>query len=172
LPQISCPAPALARPQKRSWFWNWAPAFAAPAFATLLAVVCYQNLVTLPAMRSEVNRFRAPQPVAWAALRPVTRGAAPVAVPVKRGQAFVLNIDLAAQATYASYQFELLDAQGRSVWTYSAAASPSGAEGAFPLLVPSADLPAGTYTLSITGLTGRAEKTEIDRRIFNLSYND
>ena len=54
LPTSAAPSmPELVRPVKKKLDWqSWLrPAFAIPAFAALLAVVCYQNLSTIPSLR-------------------------------------------------------------------------------------------------------------------------
>ena len=60
------PAPSRSLKIKREWWLSWLqPAFAAPAFAMLLLVVGYQNLVTLPALRDSANQ---PRLLPWAPL--------------------------------------------------------------------------------------------------------
>ena len=55
----STPADAKKRRGKTGdWFLWWRPAIAAAAFASLLAVVGYQNLVTYPALREAANEPR------------------------------------------------------------------------------------------------------------------
>src|SRR4051812_35499583 len=50
-PSSSQPSPKPSA-KKSSWFISLRPAFAIPAFAALLAVIAYQNLATIPALRS------------------------------------------------------------------------------------------------------------------------
>jgi hypothetical protein len=166
------PLPARPEKKKRQWFFDWRPVFAAPVFATLLAIVGYQNLITLPALRSEASQAREPRLLPWAELHPATRGGAPTAVVADRKQGFVLPVDLGSQPTYASYRFELYDSLGKRVWSYSAAAPRVSEDGAFSLLIPCSGLIQGNYALTVSGISSRGEQIEIDRRVFDLRYND
>jgi len=59
-PNAPTPLPARVRPVrvKREWWLSWLqPAFAVPAFATLL-LIGYQNLVVLPGLREAAALLR------------------------------------------------------------------------------------------------------------------
>jgi anti-sigma factor RsiW len=69
----SVPSPAGAvkpRAKRDQWFSWLRPAFAVPAFAALLLVVGYQNLVTMPGLRAEADQ---PRLLAWTPLHGATR---------------------------------------------------------------------------------------------------
>jgi len=166
--------------KKRSWFDGLrkvfsTPAFAMPVFATLLVIISYQNFVTLPALRSAVSEARQPRLLPWSSLYPAMRGAAPTAILVSRKQDFVVPIELDKQQRYASYTFSLYDSAEKRVWTTTSAVAvqtPTPSCAAFSLMVPSAGLKAGSYTLAVNGITQQGTQVELDRRAFDLHFID
>ena len=61
-----------ARAKKPWWSFLTTPAFAAPVFAALLGVIAFQNLSTIPSLRSEATE---PRIIPWSSLHADTRGA-------------------------------------------------------------------------------------------------
>jgi hypothetical protein len=160
---------------KREWWLGWLrPAFAAPAFATLLLVVGYQNLVTYPALRASADQ---PRLLSWAPLHGATRGGAPLAITADRRHGVALPIDLPSQPSmgaYASYSFELQDPKGRLVWTGLAAAPAdnTGDDQRISLVIPGTMLQNGAYTITVSGVTDHGERTEIDKYVVDLHLSD
>ena len=178
LPGLSGAAlPSPYRPQKvkREWWLGWLrPAFAAPAFATLLLVVGYQNLVTYPALRASADQ---PRLLSWAPLHGATRGGAPLAITADRRHGVALPIDLPSQPSmgaYASYSFELQDPKGRLVWTGLATtpADNTGDDHRISLMIPGTMLQNGAYTITVSGVTDHGERTEIDKYVVDLHLSD
>lgn len=151
-----------------SWF---RPAFAVPTFAALLAVIAYQNIATIPGLRTASTQ---PRVVPWVSYHTGTRGAAHQTVPADRKQGAVILIELPQEISYASYEFALYDQQGKLFWTQTTPVSgPSGAaNGTFSLMIPGAGLQQNSYTLAISGITPQGGKTEIDRHIFDIQFDD
>jgi hypothetical protein len=168
------PVPSRSLKIKREWWLSWLqPAFAAPAFAMLLLVVGYQNLVTLPALRDSASQ---PRLLPWAPLRGATRGA-PLDLAADRRHGVALPVDLPPQPStdaYASYSFDLYDPQGKLAWTGAAPAAADDAGGAqrLSLVIPGAMLRSGAYTVAVSGVAAHGERTEIDRYVFNLHLTD
>jgi anti-sigma factor RsiW len=182
LPELTGPlaTPAAERPAaihekkqvgKKAPWWSslLRPAFAAPVFATLLAVVGYQNLVTFPALRASSSE---PMLSPMVYLHAGTRGGqgTPVDVDAKHGIALV--VDKPQQAGYSSFVFELRDPQGKV--TASIAAPNDGVlpegqptDGTLSLAIPGAALRDGAYTLAISGVASNGSRTEIERHILN-----
>jgi hypothetical protein len=165
------PVPTRALKIKREWWLAWLqPAFAAPAFAMLLLVVGYQNLVTLPALRDSANQ---PRLLPWAPLHGATRGA-PLAIAADRRHGVALPVDLPPQPSmgaYASYSFGLYDPQGKLAWTGAAPATADDAQ-RLSLVIPGAMLRDGAYTVAVSGIAAHGERTEIDRYVFDLHLTD
>jgi hypothetical protein len=175
-PNLSAPLPARLRPArvKREWWLSWLqPAFAAPAFATLLLLIGYQNLVVLPDLHEAANQ---PQLLAWAPLHGSTRGL-PLTVNADHKHGLALPVDLPLQpasGTYAFYAFSLIDPQGKTAWTGSAAASSDNADQGqrLSLVIPGAMLRNGRYTVTVSGVTPQGEHSTVDQYGFDLHLTD
>ena len=159
---------------RREWGLGWLkPSFAVPAFATLLLVLCYQNLVAYPELRAAAGE---PHLLPWAPLHGATRGAQ-LAITADRRHGVALPIDLPAQSSpdaYASYSLDLIDPQGKLAWTGGVAASnESGSNGQrLSLVIPGTMLQNGAYSLVISGAGAHGERTVIDRYAFDLRITD
>ncbi|MGA2277484.1 MAG: zf-HC2 domain-containing protein [Terracidiphilus sp.] len=175
LPKLASPLPVQSKPRvKRSWRLSWLqPAFAAPAFASLLLVLGYQNLVTLPRLQAAANQ---PRLLSQIPLHGAMRGA-PLSITASRKQGIALPIDLPVQVsdgTYASYSLNLIDPHGQLVWTGSVAASRASEDDGqqISLVLPGAMLQDGSYSMTVSGVTASGERSGIDQYIFNLHVID
>ncbi len=120
-PEAAQPGVAKAEKKRRGWNLWLSPAFAVPAFAALLVVIGYQNLVTYPALRLAESE---PRIVQWVPLHGATRGGAhlPVAADPKHGIALGVELPQAGEAGFSpSYSMELVDPHGKVAWTGIAA---------------------------------------------------
>jgi anti-sigma factor RsiW len=182
LPEMIAPSPAVrpaasSRPAPASrsksidWFAWLRPAFAVPVFAAMLAVIAYQNIDTIPALRASAD---SPRLAPWVSYHTGTRGAARLDVPADRKQGAVVVIELSQENPYANYVFDLYDLQGKRTWTetVSAPSQAANGNGMFSLMIPGAGLEQGNYTLVISGVTAQGARTEIDRRIFDIRFDD
>jgi hypothetical protein len=165
-PSASRPAPAIEK--KQSWFSSsrlswWRPAFAAPVFATLLLVIGYQNLVTLPALRSTASE---PLLSPMVYLHSGTRSGAPSPIEVDAKHGIALVVDRPQQPGYPSFVFQLFDPQNKPVLTIAAPSDGQvgqTGDSTLSLAIPGADLHDGAYTLAISGLAANGDRTEIER---------
>jgi hypothetical protein len=164
------PASGKRRVKWDSWF-SWArPAFAVPAFAALLIVVGYQNLVTLPGLRTEATQ---PRLLPWVSVHGATRGGAGTQISADRVHGVALPLDLSPQTgvdAYPSYSFDLLDPQGKLVWTGAMAAPAADGSGSQRVLlaIPGAVLRDGGYTVAVSGVGPHGERVPIEKYLFNL----
>jgi hypothetical protein len=177
LPEICLGSPAanktiMPRERNKQWFSWLRPEFAVPALATLLAVVSYQNLVTLPALRNAANQ---PRIVKVAPLYGATRGGSRVVITADRVNGIALPVELPVDSTfgtYASFSFELSNPQGKSVWKSSVPAPAQGANDLqFSIVIPGGLLEDGTYTLTVSGVGAHGERTETGRYVFGVSLS-
>jgi hypothetical protein len=146
------------------------PAFAAPVFATLLLVVGYQNLVTLPAMRTAMNE---PQLMPTFALHTGSRGSDHTVVEADRKLGVGLVIDVPEQAAYASYAVDLYDPKGKLAWTRKISAAEIGTEdGTLTVALPGRGLVAGSYSLTISGVSATGLSTPIAHHAFDIHPNN
>ena len=176
--KFSCLRLALELPQRtrfrcqrerdKQWFAWLRPAFAVPVLASLLAVVGYQNLVTLPALHNSANQPRIVQVAPLVA----TRGGSHVSITADRVNGIALPIDLPldSAAGYTSISFELSNAQEKPVWSNSvpAAAQNSGGDLQLSVVVPGAMLGNGTYTLAVSGVSAHGERTALEHYVFDV----
>jgi hypothetical protein len=172
LPKLVANSAAANKPlveKKKDWFAWMRPAFAVPVMAALLVVVGYQNLVTLPALRSSTHR---PHIVQIAPLYGATRGGSHVSIRVDPAGGVALPIDLPVDSTmgsFNSFALELSNPQGKVVWTTSlhAAQSPD-ADQQFSIVVPGDMLENGTYTLTVSGVAAGGARSEVGRDVFDV----
>jgi anti-sigma factor RsiW len=160
------------RPAKKPW-WSFltAPAFAVPAFAMLLGVVAFQNVSTIPSLRSAATE---PRMLPWSSLHMGTRGAEPTVVQADRKQGAVILIDLPQQPVYTSYAVDLYDPQGKRIWTQTVTASSQndGEAGTLSLVIPGAGLEQGSYALNLAGISPQGARTELGRRALDVHFNE
>ncbi len=177
LPEISPGAKEKAangvRREARKPWWSWftVPAFAAPVFAALLALVAFQNLSTIPTLRSAATE---PRIVPWSSLHAGTRGTEATIVQADPKQGAVVLIDLPAQSGYTSYAVDLYDPQGKRFWTHTVTASSDNNAGAgtLSLLIPGMGLQQGSYTLNIAGISPQGARTELGRRVLDVHFSE
>ena len=175
LPQITATAPGNVSPRpavrevKKPW-WSFIsmPAFAVPVFAALLAVIAFQNLSTIPSLRSETTE---PRIIPWSSLHAGTRGTEATIVQADAKHGAVVLIDL--PQGYSSYVIDLYDAQGRRFWTQTVTASSENNAGAgtLSLLIPGEGLQQGSYTLNLAGISSQGARTELGRRVLDVHFS-
>lgn len=159
-------AGAVEPPGKRrnSWLDRLRPLFASPlvagpVFAALIAVVGYQNLVTVPALQTAATEPRLLTPVA---LHGATRGE-PMTIEADRSAGVVLMVDVPVRPEITSYSLALTDPRGKLVWTRNVAGDAVAAPGdSLTLAIPGAGLQAGTYSLRISGTSAAGTETQLE----------
>lgn len=131
-------APAGSR-----WLAWLRPVIAVPAFAVLLVVVAYQNVVTIPRAKQEAASQVLPM---FSLIGANTRGPEGTVFHVRRGERFGVYVDVPVDSSYRVYVLQLQDPGGHSVilrsLTYEEAqktqaveVNPGGRPGAYELLV-------------------------------------
>lgn len=153
------------------WFLAWRPAFAAPAFAALIAVVCYQNLVTFPALRKAADE---PAVIPMAPLTEATRGDVRMTVTADSGRGIALPVDIPLDpglGAFVSYSFQVHDPQGKLAWSGSVPAPAQGTTGDYQLslVLPGGILKDGSYSVAISGIGAHGENTPIEQYAFNVA---
>ncbi len=160
----------LAEKRSREWFAWMRPAFAVPVMAALLIVVGYQNLITMPELRSSAHQ---PHVVQVAPLYGATRGGSHVSVNVDPASGVALPIDLpmdSVMGSFTSFVLELSNPQEKVVWTTSlqAAAKSTDADHQLSIVVPGGMLENGTYTLTVSGISASGARNEVARYVFDV----
>jgi Putative zinc-finger len=150
---------------KPGWFAWLRPAFAAPVMALLLAVIGYQNLVTLPQTRQAQGRPQVFQ--SWAMVNVGTyAGENLPAVTPAPGKGFLLLVRIPPDGAFASFTADLYNPSGKLEWSLTLPAVAGQSE--WPVQVPAANRETGTYDLKVRGVTAAGESKEIGEASFEL----
>ncbi|AXC14698.1 hypothetical protein ACPOL_5450 [Acidisarcina polymorpha] len=151
--------------RSRDWFAWLRPVFTVPALAILLVTVAVQNLVQVPALQRSLMVMNSPEVLPSAYLASGgTRGENQVVV-AKRGQPFLLQVDIPGESN-AVYSAELYDAAGQRRWPKSLTIPADVAKQDLPLRVPGG-LEAGNYSL-VVSQAGTVGPAEVGRYTFTL----
>jgi hypothetical protein len=149
--------PAPARETRSQGWFSWLrPAFAVPVFALLLAVVIYQNFVTYPHLMQAANQ---PQAIPWASVNVSTRGTSTTAIKAYPGQGFDLLVSIPQDPSYASYSLDLYSPSGKLQWSLKIPANSQ--DDTRSIHVPGTGLEQGTYKLSVTGINGSGQNSNL-----------
>jgi hypothetical protein len=125
-----------------------APAFAMPVLAALLLLVGYQNLVTIPQLKSgSAPSVQVLNTFSLAAAN--SRGTAAVRIATRRNESFALDFDIPPTKDFPKYLCQLRDASGRVLRQVSVTAAQ--ANKTVELFVPAGIMPPGTYSIVIAG---------------------
>jgi len=156
----------IASPAGRGWLsgaaFAWLrPAFAVPAFALLLAVVGYQNLVTYPRLQAELNQ---PQVLPTVSVNTGVYGANDTKVP--EGKGLHLSLRIPPDGAFVRYNVELYNPAGKPAGSFTVA--PVAGQDQWSVTVPSVDREAGTYTMSVHGVTATGETKDLGPTSFQL----
>jgi hypothetical protein len=161
---VKLPQPAPAPSPWRAWF---RPALVLPVLTMLLAVVTYQNFVSVPKLLEAVNH---PRELSWTTVNIDTLGSDGGAIPVRSGEGFVLLLRI-PQGDYTSYTADLYDPQQKLEWTVTLPATV--ARDASPrdhraVQIPWAKRQSGTYSVVVRGATPGGGSEEVGRGSFEL----
>jgi hypothetical protein len=155
------PAPA------RGWAW-FRPALVLPVLAMLLAVVTYQNLVSVPRLLGVANH---PRELPWTTVNIGTLGSDGAAIPARPGEGFVLLLRIPPQRSYTSYTADLYDPNQRLEWTVTlpgTVARDASAGDQRAVQVPDAKRQSGTYSVVVRGAIQGGGSEEVGRGSFEL----
>jgi hypothetical protein len=127
----------------------WQPAwYAVAASIALLALMLYQNVVTIPKLHS----FSAPQALEYFSIAGMgSRGTGQTTVTPNDGKPFILLADIPSHENIDQYRCEILDPNGKTVLSIDV--PEALARKTVPLLIPASTLSRGTYSFAISGRT-------------------
>jgi hypothetical protein len=168
---VSKADPIRSAKKRMDWHGWLRPAFAVPVFAAFLALIVYQNLETIPSLRRAAGE---PSILPSTAFHAGTRGAAHTPVEADRTKGAALSIELPQSSDYASFVFNWYDPQGKLLWTQTIAASraESDGDGTISLNLPGRGLTQGAFSLVMIGIDGNGTRTEVDRRILDIHFDN
>jgi hypothetical protein len=173
LREAPVPARNLQQARQNSW-WGWLqPAWGLAAAAAILAVVAYQNLVTIPHLKTEMAAATTPQALTSFNLTTAgSRGTMESQPMVPAGKSSSFYIDIPASDSFAYYSAAVeTDSGGRK---FAVPVSREQAKDPVQILLPANTLTPGNYVLIVRGVaqasTGQpisaAEGIEIARYPF------
>src|SRR5215469_9953210 len=158
------PVSSATRERARRGWWAWLrPQFAGAALALLIAVVGYQNLVTLPRLRGVL---RQPQTLPFAAVAVGTWGSSGPAVTVPRDNGFLIFVRIPSDGSYTRYIADLYNPAGRL--EYSLTIPATSVQDQWPVLIPGGNHEAGNYRISVRGVAGSGEVKDVGSAPFTL----
>jgi hypothetical protein len=160
---------ATGQGRSRSGWLSWLQPAYGLAAALALALVVYQNTVTIPRLR-ERAQSNTPQALAAFTVFAGSRGATVPNVRVEPKQSFELYIDVPPSDNFASYRLEVQSENGVS--QFSVPVSAEAAKEAVPLLITGGLLEPGKYVVILRGYQRQAAaaETEIQHYPFSLEF--
>ncbi len=143
------------------WLFWLRPAFAAAAFALLLAVLGYQNFVTYPKLQAELKQ---PQVLPSVSVNVGTYGAGDTTIP--EGNGLLLFVRIPPDSAFVRYTAELSNPAGKSEGAFTLIPAPG--QDQWSVTVPAVHRQAGTYTLAVHGITTGGETKNLGSTAFQL----
>ena len=148
------PKPSPVADKKSPFEFLWRPVFALPAFALLLLVIAYQNIVVYPHLASEIAQLQAPQIApTLSLLAGNSRGGETPSIAIQKSQPFVVNIDIPTQDRFSSYTCLLYSPTGSTASKIQISAQQ--AKDTVSISVPAGKAVPGNYTLLVQGNSDR-----------------
>jgi len=149
------------------------PIVAVPAFAALLLIIAYQNVVTIPHARQDASSVAAELFVTSRAPKmAVTRGSEDIPkYSIRQGQSLPLKFDFTPKKSFDAYVCQLQDESGHPVLQVRVPGSFTNKE--LNLVVPANSVKPGKYTLVFTGdpaSTGQPTRDEVLRLDFAVEF--
>jgi hypothetical protein len=158
-----------AIPQAPRGFWaRLRPAFALPLLG-LLILVSYQSFVVFPRLRHSAQLAARPQLLPALSLINVgARGENNATLLARKGEPFLLFVDIPADTRFLNYTASLQDAAGREVWSLSI--PESATKDTLSIRVPGRET-GGRYSLIVRG-ENASQATEVGRYPFVLQLQN
>jgi len=161
-PEALQPVPKVS---PKSWT-RLRPAFALPLLG-LLILISYQSFVVFPSLRHAAQLAKSPHLLPALSLINVgARGENQASLLARKGEPFLLFVDISGDNHFPTYVASLQDEAGRGVWSLTI--PEAATKDTISIQVPGRDAP-GTYTLVVRGQNG-AQATEVGRYPFNLQF--
>ncbi len=159
--------PVQQLPESRNWLAWLRPALMVPAFACLLAIIGYQNLVVYPALQASATEPRLLPPAT--VLQGETRSSVPV-IDADLVTGSTLNVPLPRSssqgAEYSSFSFDFYDSKNKLIWTSTMVVTRNSDDMA-TIWLPGR-IKEDSYRLTTSGITQGGEKILVQRQFFQL----
>ena len=170
---VAQPAPRERKLERHGWFHWLRPAVALPAMAALAAVIVFQAVVTIPALKLRGATQNVAQVYESSfRIQGATRGDAASRIAVAPNQSFALDFDFTPQKPFQSYKGMLVGPAGDTLLAFGVSGSQANKE--LHLVVPGDKIHPGNYELVFTGENdnpGSDQKAnEVQRISFSLEF--
>lgn len=161
-----------AVPARGRWFRWLRPVVAVPAFAALLLIAAYQNIITVPRAKEEAAHGAAQVFTSSFSLQMAnTRGGEEVKIQIHPAESFALDFDFTPSRTFESYVCRLQDESGRSLLQVNVPGSSANKEA--HLVVPAGLVRPGKHSLvffGAPGSQGQPPRNEVLRLNFAIAF--
>jgi len=158
------PAPQPSTPPVASGLFSWLrPVFVVPLMALLLAIVAYQNMITLPQLLKKLNN---PSVLPFASVNVGTYGPGEPVITIYAGEDFLIFVRIPPESGYSSYIGDLYDPVGKLEWSVTIPAA--AAQDQWPIRIPGTNRVAGSYHLAVHAIDPGGESRELGRGSFEL----
>jgi len=156
---------------RTSWFslrdlFRPAPAFAFSLLLLLATATVYQNVVTIP-------RLRTPQVASFVFLKAARTGGEGNIVTAQRNGLVGLEV-VVPPGDFSVYEGQIISEGGSRVAAFSISAQQARQPQGVPVSIPAGSLAAGKYVLIVSGINGQAgdstARTEVARFAFELQF--
>ena len=154
------PVPARSKPGWLDWL---RPSLAAPVMAALLLVIVYQSLVVYPRLQSAL---RQPEVLPWAQVNVGMYGDGGPTITVPAAESFLLFVRIPSDGSFVRYTADLYNHDGKLEWSLTIPAASQ--QDQWPVRIPAANRPSGSYTLDVSGVTAAGDKKGIGKASFEL----
>lgn len=158
------PAPH-PEPVRMNWLSWLRPQLAIPAFALLLIVVGYQNLVTIPQL---ARSGRSAQLLPATTVNLLTYGSGSALV-IHRGQSFLINVIVPPGPRYTRYKVDLYNPAGKVAESLPIAPS---AGDTWPIRFPGGNWDNGLYKLTVHGQDASGQDNQVGSASFELKVSE
>lgn len=157
---------------KENWLAWLRPAALVPAMAVFLAILAYQNLVTIPNLRHGTTIPPAGSAGFISLIGANSRGGAATSFAIQADQPIVLEVDIPPSEGASSYLCQIQDGTGRTV--YQSQVPAADAKQSVHLIVPAGTLQPQPYTLRVQGQriagSGPASPSEVTEISFTIAF--
>jgi hypothetical protein len=165
-------SPVSTIPVKTGWLAWLAPvlrpAFLVPAMAVLLAVIGYQNWATYSHLQQASN---SPQVLPWAQVNVGTYGSSAPVITTHPGEGFLLLVRIPPEGIYSYYTAELYNPARKLEWSLTipvTSEQQKSGQDQWLVQVPAANREAGSYKLTVRGVTAAGESKDVGQASFEL----
>lgn len=166
--------PVPARPPKGPGWFAWLrPVIAVPAIAALAAVLVFQNVVTIPGLKSQLGSAGQGQVYESSyRLMGATRGEGLSNIVIHPNESFVLDFDFTPSHNFSSYRGSLLERSGNTVLSFGITGEKANKE--LHIFIPGDKVRPGSYELVIVGEGGalrpQPQGNEVQRISFTIAF--